>query len=404
MPKKIIICCDGTGNEIKENESNVLKFYRLLKESAAQVAFYDPGVGTISNSGAWSTAKNKAKGVFGLATGYGLDANVLEAYRFLVRTYKPKDDIYLIGFSRGAHTVRVLAGFMNMVGVLRPHQEHLSSYAFTAYKQAGTKGEKGKNGDYDIAYKVQEVLDTFRPTIRFMGCWDTVASVIVPRADRLYLPALEALPFTEKNPNVEFFRHAMAIDERRRMFRVSRWKSPQKFKPSPYMKEEDAGPQDIKQVWFAGVHSDIGGGYPESESGAAKFPLMWMVDEARAQGLVFRETLVKRLVMGKNPKNVEAGSKRDYAAPDAQGPLHNSLRGPWKILEYLPKRKKWHEDPTIRGSKGFYIPKAEMRHIPEGSIIHPSVFARIQAGDYNPPNLPNDAKDIAVEDVSADPK
>ncbi len=110
MPKSIIICCDGTGNEIKENESNVLKFYRLLLKNKKQVVFYDPGVGTISNSGAWSTFKSKSKGVLGLVTGFGLDKNVLDAYRFLIRNYEDGDDIYLFGFSRGAYTVRVLAG------------------------------------------------------------------------------------------------------------------------------------------------------------------------------------------------------------------------------------------------------------------------------------------------------
>lgn len=88
MPKKIVICCDGTGNEIKENQSNVLKFYRVLKESKNQIAFYNPGIGTISNSGSWASLKNKSKGVFGLVTGYGLDANILAAYRFLVRNYE----------------------------------------------------------------------------------------------------------------------------------------------------------------------------------------------------------------------------------------------------------------------------------------------------------------------------
>ena len=92
MSKKIIICCDGTGNEIKENQSNVLKFYRVLKESDSQVAFYDPGVGTISSSGAWAALKNKSKALFGLATGYGLDDNVLDAYSFLVTQYQNGDD------------------------------------------------------------------------------------------------------------------------------------------------------------------------------------------------------------------------------------------------------------------------------------------------------------------------
>ncbi|KIC39888.1 hypothetical protein RA27_16425 [Ruegeria sp. ANG-R] len=381
--KKIVICCDGTGNEIRENQSNVLKFYRVLKESGDQIGFYDPGVGTISNSGAWSRFKNQLKGVFGLATGYGLDANVLDAYRFLIHHFEEGDEVYLFGFSRGAHTVRVLAGFINMVGLLHRHQEHLCSYALTAYKQSGARDE------FDVAWRVQEVLDTRRITIRFMGCWDTVASVIVPRPDRMYLPSLEALPYTQMNPCVRVFRHACAIDERRRMFRLSRWEEPQLFKTNPFVKDEDAVPQDIQQVWFAGVHGDNGSGYPEQESGAAKYPLAWMVDEARAHGLVFRETMVKRLVMGENPKNVQAGSKRDYTAPDIHAKLHDSMTFWWRLLEYLPKRKKWHDNPEVREQSGFYIPRQEPRHIPKDALIHPSVQNRIDLQNgYNPQNLP----------------
>lgn len=83
--------------------------------------------------------------------------------------------------------------------------------------------------------------------------------------------------------------------------------------------------QDVKQVWFAGVHLDIGGGYSEQESGAAKYPLEWMVQEATQHGLVFREEMVKRLVRGQNPKNVKKGSKRDYAEPSPNSKLHNSM-------------------------------------------------------------------------------
>ena len=382
MLKKIVICCDGTGNEIKENQSNVLKFYRVLKEDKTQIAFYDPGVGTISNSGAWATIKNKSKGVFGLATGYGLDTNVLDAYRFLVQNYQKGDDIYLFGFSRGAHTVRVLAGFINLVGILQSHQEHLSSYALTAYKQSSNKDQ------FDIAWRVQEVLGSHRATIRFIGCWDTVASVIVPRPDRFYMPTLEALPFTEENPCVEAFRHAIAIDERRRMFRLARWKEPQLFKSNPFVEDDKAEEQDVKQVWFAGVHSDIGGGYPEQDSGAAKYPLDWMVQEAKQHGLVFRETMIKRLVKGQNPKNVIEGSKRDYAKPTPTSMLHNSMNWAWRVLEYLPKQKKWHDHPETKKKSGVYIPSSEPRYIPPGANIHPSVKKRIDAGNYFPPNLP----------------
>lgn len=383
MGKRIVVCCDGTGNEIKENQSNVLKFYRVLKESEDQIGFYDPGVGTISNSSAWNRLKNRSRGVFGLATGNGLDTNVLDAFQFLVRHYKPGDDIYLLGFSRGAHTIRVLAGFINMIGILHPHQEHLSSYALTAYKQSNTIDE------FDIAWRVQEVLDTQRATIRFMGCWDTVASVIVPRPDRFYLPSLEALPFTSENPCVQVFRQACAIDERRRMFRLSRWKQPQPYKSNPFINLDKADEQDIRQVWFSGVHADIGGGYPEQSSGPAKYPLEWMANEARAHGLEFRETMVKRLVKGQNPSNVQPGSKRDYVEPSVKASLHDSMTFWWKPLEYLPKKTKWHDNPVTKKSGGFYFPLKERRFVPDDAIIHPSVLERHELDNqYDPPNLP----------------
>lgn len=388
MPKitkrrRLIVCCDGTGNEIKDNQSNVLKFYRVLKKDIPeQVAFYDTGIGTISNSGRWAWFKYKAKGVFGLATGYGLDENILDAFRFLIDNYKEGDEIWLFGFSRGAYTVRVLAGLINLVGLPHHNQRHLASYALTAYKQAATAD------DFQIAWRVQEVLDTQRPTIRFMGCWDTVGSVIIPRPDRAYLPSIEELPHTNMNPSVEMFRHAMAIDEKRRMFRVSRWEENQLFKTNPFLSDENAVPQDSKQEWFAGVHSDIGGGYPEQESGAAKYPLAWMVDEARNAGLVFREEMVKRLVWGKNPRNVKDGSERDYSEPDPTAKLHDSMGWVWRILEYIPKLNSLRDNAEPNAKFGFYFPKSEPRYIAKDAAIHKSVHERIKNGDYVPVNLP----------------
>lgn len=383
MPKNIIICCDGTGNEIKENQSNVLKFFRVLKKSDTQIAYYDPGVGTIGNSDPWSRFKHKAKGVFGLVTGYGLDENVLDAYKFLIRNYQPDDKIYLLGFSRGAYTVRVLAGFINMTGLLAPEQENLSQYALTAYKQASEKD------DFQIAWRFQEVTAARRVTIRFMGCWDTVGSVIVPRPDRFYLPSLEELPFTRKNSCVQVFRQALAIDERRRMFRITRWEEPQLFKFNPFVKDADASPQDIKQRWFSGVHSDIGGGYPEAQSGAAKLPLRWMVEQAREHDVVFRERMVDRLVCGNNPKN----SSRNYVTPDANADLHDSMNFAWRILEWLPKRAKRKEWPARRSFAGFYLPRSEPRIIEQNATIDASVRDRAQytsGGEpYFPENLPS---------------
>ncbi|EFL87446.1 DUF2235 domain-containing protein [Ahrensia sp. R2A130] len=382
-PRRLIICCDGTGNEIKENQSNVLKFYKLLKKDEPnQIGYYDVGIGTISDSGAWGRFKNRTKGVIGLAFGYGLDENVLDAYRFLIENYRKGDQIYLLGFSRGAYTVRVLAGLIHMCGLLHPHQANLASYALTIYKRAGTDKDEG------IAYRLQEMMDTMRPTIHFMGCWDTVSSILIPRPDRGGIPTLQELPNTDNNPSVRHFRHAMAIDERRRMFRVARWEPDQIFKYLPYIDDEQGEPQIAKQVWFAGVHSDIGGGYTERDSGAAKFPLQWMVDEARDCGLVFREVMVKRLVRGENPSNVEEGGPRDYTAPDATAKLHNSMVWLWPILEVFPKSKKRHDNPAVREGHGIYWPLKERRYIEPGSVLHSSVLERMEKTGYAPVNLP----------------
>ena len=379
MPKSIVICCDGTGNEIKENQSNVLKFFRILEKDDSQMVFYDPGVGTISNSGAWAVFKNKAKGVFGLATGYGLDANVLEAYRFIVHNYQDGDHIYLFGYSRGAYTVRVLAGFMNLIGLVSPEQDNLCGYALTAYKQASTKD------DFKIAWRVHRVLQTTYAPIRFMGCWDTVGSVIIPRPDRFYIPSLQTLPYTETNPSVQTFRHAMAIDERRRMFRLTPWTEPQKYKSNPFVKDDKAEEQDIKQVWFSGVHADIGGGGTEARSGPAKIALKWMMEEAAANGLRFRKRLPKLLVLGENPEN----ATWKYAAPDETADLHNSMTWAWKILEYLPKRAHRMEWKKRRNLLGFYLPRAEPRWIGDDAQIHASVRGRqAKRSDYTPENLP----------------
>src|SRR4051794_6473225 len=259
MSKNIVLCCDGTGNEIEANLSKVLKLYRIVRKTDEQVVYYDPGIGTISSSDPWSRLKSNALGVLGLLTGYGLDENVLDAYQFLVETYTEGDRIYLSGFSRGAYTIRVVAGFLRLIGLLAPAQKNLSAYALTAYKKAAEKN------DFEIAWRFERIAATRRVPIKFVGVWDTVSSVIVPRPDRLYLPSLQLLPYTRTNSYVEIFRQAIAIDERRRMFRINRWSDPQDYKPNPFDTAKPI-PQDIKQVWFAGVHGDIGGGYPETQS------------------------------------------------------------------------------------------------------------------------------------------
>jgi uncharacterized protein (DUF2235 family) len=262
--KNIVICCDGTGNEISENISNVLKLYRTLrkteKTTPRQMVFYDPGVGTLARQNAWKKAVQDASAIFGLATGYGLDDNVLDCYEFIVDNYADGDAIYLFGFSRGAYTVRVLAGLIHKVGLIAKQQVHLAGSGLTAYKQFsgdtprpdggldlaqftdGGAVAPGPGSKDDHAAQYARILSVKWPTIKFVGVWDTVASVIVPRPDRLYLPSLQVLAFVHRNPSIEIFRHAISIDERRRLFRLQRWEEGGKFWPNRFSGRQMEGP------------------------------------------------------------------------------------------------------------------------------------------------------------------
>ena len=400
MPKNIVICCDGTGNQIDSTISNVLKLFRVLQKNEDQVVYYSAGVGTVGDFDTWQLAKMRVREFLGLAVGYGLDDNVLDAYRFLCTHYEKGDAIWLFGFSRGAYTVRVLAAFVYVIGLLKPSQLNLAAYAFTAYKKASHDSHKDNliadedalraaASDTEIAtglpaaWEFRRVAGGRPVTIKFVGVWDTVASVIVPRRDRLLLD-LQRLRFTHTNPGVEIFRQAIAIDERRRMFRLDEWRDPQTFKTNPF-NDRNWKPQDIRQVWFAGVHSDVGGGYPEIESGLSKFPLLWMINQAKAAGLKTSTAMVNYLVLGKPRKD----STRVYTPPNPAAELHKSLKGFWWILEGLPKLTKFREWPRRRSLFGLYLPLAEPRPIPEGASIHGSVFDRMASvPQYHPINLP----------------
>ena len=400
MAKNIVICCDGTGNEIGTTISNALKLFRVLEKSDRQRVYYNPGVGTIGHQNSWQRFRQKTRAVFGLATGYGLDEDVLGAYRFLCQTYENGDRIWLFGFSRGAYTVRVLAAFMHVIGLLRPDQSNLAGYAFSAYKRSSRKSDRkasfrssasemestdpvtSDNAALAEAWHFGRVSGARAVRIEFVGVWDTVASVIVPRADRL-LPDLQTLRFTRTNPSVKRFRQAIAIDERRRMFRLNRWIEPQVYRFNPFEPDSEVI-QDIQQVWFAGVHADIGGGYPEKESGLSKFPLDWMIEEAHAHGLHVNRAMVNHLVHGMPRK----GSVHRYVPPSEIAPQHQSMNMAWRILEWLPKRIRWREWEKRRGILGWYLPRSEPRAIPDGALVHQSVQKRMDAGlGYHPVNL-----------------
>jgi uncharacterized protein (DUF2235 family) len=379
LAKNIVVCCDGTGNQIQRNLSHVLKLFRIAAKNDAQSVYYGAGVGTIGASDEWTRWRQDARAIFELATGRGLDADILGAYDFICRNYEDSDAIFLFGFSRGAYTVRAVAGLIHAVGLLPPDQLNIANFALRSYKLAS------EGDDLSVAWHFSRISGARPAAIRFVGVWDTVASVIVPRRDRLF-PQLLMLPYTRRNPSVQAFRHAMAIDERRRMFRLNRWAEPQEFAGKSF--RGSAQPQDIKQVWFAGVHGDIGGGYPESESALAKYPLEWMLNEAASCGLHTNRAVQNHVVLGR-PR---AGSKNLFVKPDVAADAHHSLTWGWAPLEWLPKRSKWSEWPRS-GVAGLYLPRGEPRRIDCDQMrptLHWSVIERMRKTNYRPVNMPTD--------------
>lgn len=381
--RNLVVCCDGTSNEIGKLLSNVLKLYRIAEKSDRQITYYDPGIGTVAMPDSWGRWRQWLRAGFEMATGAGLDRDVLAAYCFLSRHYQPGDNIYLFGFSRGAYTVRVVAGLIYLIGLLREDQVNFAGYALKAYKKAS------EANDFEIAGQFQRVVTPECVPIHFLGVWDTVSSVIVPGRLPFSKLHLEELPYTSKNPAVRVFRQAIAIDEFRRMFRIKRWDEPQVFKPNPHSQAKSIPQQDSRQVWFAGCHSDVGGGFVEEKSALSKFPLLWMLDQAKAHGLHIRTSMVNHIVRGRPRANA-----RTYTKPDASGPLHRSLTWMWRSLEIFPKAIRYQDWPRRLRFLGRYIPWGEPRFIPEGSFIHTSVIERTKiVSRYRPVNLP------AVRDV-----
>lgn len=384
MPKNIVILLDGTSNEIGTNRSNILRLYGTLAKSENQIVYYDPGVGTFGSENAWSRYYRKALEIWGMATGWGLDANVKDAYRFLVDVYETDadgngDHIYIFGFSRGAYSARVLAGFLHAFGLIKAHNLNLLDYAYRAYKHIGET--PAKNAFEEIRLH-ERFLRPERPKIRLLGLFDTVASVF---ESGRFGPRLRKHAFTSTNPSVQSVRHAVAISERRTMFRPQLWPTDQDFREHRF-DPKSAQPQDARETWFMGVHGDVGGGYPEAEAQLAKLPLYWMIRQTETMELKYKTRTINELVLGK-PANGQ------YVRPAATAKPHNSMTLAWSVLEFLPRRK-----PALSSRAtilGWTIPFFETRSIPEGAHVHASVRVRDEA----PPNLPQHY----LEDDSAMP-
>ncbi len=358
MAKNIVICCDGTNNQYGTTNTNVVRLFATLVQDERQVAYYHPGLGTMGAPGAWTQSAQWFSRLLGQAFGRGLAEDLCAAYVFLMHSYEPGDRVFLFGFSRGSYTVRTLAGLLHMFGLIRTGNESLVPYAIRMLTKLDAHS-------FEVAGKFKQTFSRTFEGIWFVGVWDTVSSVGWVRTPL-------KIPYAANNPDIKIGRHAIAIDEGRAFFRQNLWKPAAPPKPS--------GPADLKQVWFAGVHCDIGGGYPPAENGLSMIALRWMLRESKQAGLLVDSTK-EGLVLGS-------------IAADPRADIHNSLTPAWWIAEFVPKP---HWDMTKDPPKKRYRMNLwRRRSISEGSTIHETVFERMKMPDkeYNP-ELPSN---FLVED------
>jgi uncharacterized protein (DUF2235 family) len=261
----IVVCADGTWNRPeedieKDHPTNVLKLARGISpggNTSKQHVFYDWGLGSYHS------------GLTAGATGRGIHKNILDGYRYIVQNYANGDDIYLFGFSRGAYTVRALCGLINNCGIIKRNDARLIQQAWDIYKSPSKKNHP--NGDAAKAFREDHCHRSRR--VHFVGVWDTVGALGIPVSLMGMFDGNDEFYDNRMGSNVTFARHALAIDEKREDFAPTIWQ------PKPDV--------DLKQVWFAGSHADIGGSYEPDKDGRAiaDVPFRWMLDEASSAGL-----------------------------------------------------------------------------------------------------------------------
>ena len=359
MPKNIVYCCDGTNNEVTGHSTNVLRLYQMLVRSDAQVCCYDGGVGTLSDPSAITALRRRIGRNLDAAVGLSIRDNFIEAYRWLSLNYQPGDSVYLFGFSRGAYTVRAVAGAIHMLGLARPElADTLSPLVWSVYsdeaKGYSTSQRFGGGARFKRIFSVEPY-----PRLHFVGVWDTVSAFG-------WLWDFKTLPYTSNNPSIDHVRHAMALDECRTC-----------FQPNLFHPKDPQQHRSIKQVWFAGVHSDVGGGYDDKDGGLSKIALKWMVREVEANGLQVDPALRDKLL----------GGDPDYSKPDENAKLNVSMSWGWRPVELLP-RHAWNRD---KDCMTWYPPNwFRGRKVETPCTVHESVVLRRDGGQagYSPRNIP----------------
>ena len=314
MPRKLVVCCDGTWNVPDELRHGVAAPTNVAKLAVALVSDPDPNDGQLFyyEAGVGTSADER---LIGGAFGYGLSQNIRNGYRFLAENYRDGDQVFLFGFSRGAYTARSLAGLVRNCGILRPDHADRVDEAFAFYRDRTSQTHPSA-----IASVIFRRMYSWPESkIYFVGVWDTVGALGIPDD----LPGWEEVSKvltgweqlwgfhdTQLSKDVAYAYHALAIDEQRAA-----------FKPTLWTQDDQADHQELEQVWFAGVHSEIGGG--TKDPSLSDIALTWMVERAVQAG-------VKIL-----PGQPAAGSpdlEIPPVAPDYAAKIVDSRSGVWELI------------------------------------------------------------------------
>ena len=346
MAKKIILLSDGTGNSAgKVWRTNVWRVFQALElKGSNQIAIYDDGVGTSSF---------KPLAILGGVFGYGLKRNVLNLYKFLCRNYQTGDKIYGFGFSRGAFTMRIVMGLVLNQGLVKfANEAELDQKAHAAYRAYRHDKYPAWNLQYPFRlarFWLDKLFYTSceRPVdaIEFVGVWDTVAAYGLPidemtRGVSEWIWPLE-MPNKDFNKKILKARHALAIDDERATFHPVLWNEDQ-TNTKPSGTSRSTSKEQLLQVWFAGVHSNVGGGYPDNS--LANISLAWMMAEAKAAGLQFKDM----------PDDEPDALLSTDSAKDKDGRLYDSRSGLGGYYRYSPRKISdfYHAMPITHAADG----------------------------------------------------
>ena len=353
--KRIILCSDGTWNRPGITDmgtpvkSNVELIFNCIPggndNMVKQLKFYETGVG--------SSVYDKLDNILGGIKGFGIDDKIKNLYSFLVLNYEPEDEIFLFGFSRGAYTVRSVAGFILTCGILKPENIHLIDKAYELYRDRNDYTKP--SSDYMTAFRSKYAIEDISP-VKFIGVWDTVGSLGIPLSFyRKHNAAKYKFHDVKLGTHIEHAYHAVAVDERRSSFQPTLWEL-----------SKDSSHQKVEQRWFSGVHCNIGGGY--KETGLSDLALNWMIEKARNAGL----TIDCPSLLNNEFYNYK---------PSYSGQLRNSLKHIFKLLPTTRRSISLEERAVINNKQPGKVITRE--------TIDDSVIERFNDPDlrYKPANL-----------------